>query len=261
MADLRIFSYLPNPRLYKATIAARFSGAEIEIVGAKPLELAGWLWDYDARELPDEERPSLARFARTARRGFQGTLYKTDAFLAANPFGDVPAAFGEAGRVGIFESNSIMRAAARLGPDGATLVGKGPLEQSRIDGFLDRTLLFARDVQPYLLSAGSGIPEHVHRTLRESLLSYLEGIERALATTAHVAGEELTLADIAFACELSLLSNEVFLAEALEAAELAPPLPLLGEHERVRAHLLRLSAHPHFAADLADYFARMGLEG
>lgn len=32
MSDLRIFSYLPNPRLYKATIAARISGAEVEIV-------------------------------------------------------------------------------------------------------------------------------------------------------------------------------------------------------------------------------------
>ena len=38
MADLRIFSYLPNPRLYKATIAARYSGAEIEVIGAKPPE-------------------------------------------------------------------------------------------------------------------------------------------------------------------------------------------------------------------------------
>ena len=36
MADLRIISYLPNPRLYKATIAARYSGATIEVVGAPP---------------------------------------------------------------------------------------------------------------------------------------------------------------------------------------------------------------------------------
>ena len=129
MADLRIFSYLPNPRLYKATIAARFSGAEVEVVGAKPTELAGWLWDFDARELSDDDRRELERYARTAKKGFQGTLYKTDAFLAANPFGDVPAAFGEQGRVGIFESNSIMRAAARLGPNAEAICGKGPLEQ------------------------------------------------------------------------------------------------------------------------------------
>jgi len=39
---------------------------------------------------------------------------KTDAFLEAQPFGTVPAAFSPDGRIGIFESNSIMRAVARL---------------------------------------------------------------------------------------------------------------------------------------------------
>ncbi|MBL6599052.1 MAG: glutathione S-transferase, partial [Alphaproteobacteria bacterium] len=31
MPDLRIFSYLPNPRIMKATIAARLNGADIEV--------------------------------------------------------------------------------------------------------------------------------------------------------------------------------------------------------------------------------------
>jgi len=30
MTDLRIFSYLPNPRIRKATIAARLCGVELE---------------------------------------------------------------------------------------------------------------------------------------------------------------------------------------------------------------------------------------
>ena len=30
MADLRIFSYLPNPRIWKSTIAARLCGVEVE---------------------------------------------------------------------------------------------------------------------------------------------------------------------------------------------------------------------------------------
>jgi hypothetical protein len=34
MAGLRIFSYLPNPRVWKATIAARFCGVDVEIRGA-----------------------------------------------------------------------------------------------------------------------------------------------------------------------------------------------------------------------------------
>jgi hypothetical protein len=33
MAGLRIFSYLPNPRVWKATIAARFCGVDVEIRG------------------------------------------------------------------------------------------------------------------------------------------------------------------------------------------------------------------------------------
>ena len=39
MADLRIFSYLPNPRIWKATIAARLNGVDLEVRGAKPSEL------------------------------------------------------------------------------------------------------------------------------------------------------------------------------------------------------------------------------
>jgi hypothetical protein len=35
-SSLKIFSYLPNPRVWKALIAAEFSGAEIEVVGDKP---------------------------------------------------------------------------------------------------------------------------------------------------------------------------------------------------------------------------------
>tara|TARA_B100000925_G_scaffold194747_1_gene147415 strand:+ start:115 stop:378 length:264 start_codon:yes stop_codon:yes gene_type:complete len=33
MSRIRIISYLPNPRIYKATIVERYSGAEIEVLG------------------------------------------------------------------------------------------------------------------------------------------------------------------------------------------------------------------------------------
>ena len=62
-------------------------------------------------------------------------------------FGDVPAAFSPDGRIGIFESNSIMRAVARLGAARMQLYGSDPYTASRIDGFLDAGLLFARDPQ------------------------------------------------------------------------------------------------------------------
>ena len=66
MADLRIFSYLPNPRLFKATIAARLVDVEVEIRGARPKELAEWLWDFDARPLTDADRENQ-NYARGAR--------------------------------------------------------------------------------------------------------------------------------------------------------------------------------------------------
>ena len=54
--NLRIFTYLPNPRLFKSTIVGRICGVEIEIRGAKPNELSEWLWDFDARPLSIEDR-------------------------------------------------------------------------------------------------------------------------------------------------------------------------------------------------------------
>lgn len=88
MAYLRIFSYLPNPRVWKATIAARFCGVDVEIRGASGKELRDWLWDYDARPLADQERQSLSSLGRTGRVGLTGAqLFKTDAFLEAQPFG------------------------------------------------------------------------------------------------------------------------------------------------------------------------------
>ena len=114
MSELRIFSYLPNPRIWKATIAARLCGVEVELRGASPKELQTWLWDFDARPLASDEQARLGEGA-AGKVGFKGTLHKTQAFMEAHPFGTVPAAFSPDGKVGIFESNSIMRAVARLG--------------------------------------------------------------------------------------------------------------------------------------------------
>ena len=53
---LRIFSYLPNPRVWKALIAADYLGVSVEVLGDKPKNLGNWLWDFDARELAEEEK-------------------------------------------------------------------------------------------------------------------------------------------------------------------------------------------------------------
>src|SRR5580704_16125593 len=104
MSELRIFSYLPNPRIWKATIAARLCGIDIEVRGAAPKELQSWLWDFDARPLSANERAASGD-VQVGKVGFSETsLHKTSSFMEAHPFGAVPAAFSPDGKTGIFES-------------------------------------------------------------------------------------------------------------------------------------------------------------
>src|SRR6187402_2976637 len=170
MADLRIFSYLPNPRVWKSTIAARFCDVDIDLRGAPSGELKSWLWDFDARPLSEGELRSASDLARTGKTGFtNAVLYKTDAFLSAHPFGTVPAAFSPDGLTGIFESNSIMRTVARLGAGVRSLYGRDPYEASRIDSFLDSSLVFARDTQIYLLALlGQSLEVSVHTRAKQA---------------------------------------------------------------------------------------------
>jgi glutathione S-transferase len=265
MAALRIFSYLPNPRIWKATIAGRLCGVEVEVRGASPGELTQWLWDFDARPIAAVPAETLTAAERTGRVGFSNsTLYKTDAFLEAQPFGTVPAAFSPDGRTGIFESNSIMRAVARLGQDRFLLYGRNAYEASRIDGFLDASLVFARDAQLYLLALRGAVTPEPHARARESFETYLSGIEQALRPQRHfLVGEYVTLADICFFAELSLFHNERGRRAALEAAG----LPLLLDDGFARtfplaaSHFHRLRAHPAFLPDVAGYLEKIERSG
>jgi glutathione S-transferase len=262
MADLRIFSYLPNPRIWKATIAARLNGVDLEVRGAKPSELTGWLWDFEARPLSAEEKGTYASAARAGRVGFKGgSLIKTDAFLSAHPFGTVPAAFSPDGLTGIFESNSIMRTVARLGADRLQLYGRDPYESSRIDSFLDASLVFGRDTQPYLLALrGDDLSADLHARAAESFAVYLSGIDQALhPDRRYLVGDALSLADICFVAELCLFSNERPRGASLRKRGL-PPVLADGWREaypRAAAHLERLSDHPAFAPDVRPYLAKL----
>ena len=81
MTALRIFSYLPNPRIMKATIAARLCGIDVEIRGDKPKNLADWLWDFEAHKLSDNDQKRVDIIAQPSHTGFNKTLYKTENFL------------------------------------------------------------------------------------------------------------------------------------------------------------------------------------
>ena len=261
MSQLRIFSYLPNPRIWKATIAARLCGVEVEVRGAPPRELADWLWDFDARPLGEADREAAAALERTARAGFQGRLHKTDAFLAAHPFGTVPAAFSPDGSVGIFESNSIMRAVARLGADRFPLYGSSAYAAARIDSFLDVSLVFARDSQIYLLSLrGGSMPAEVHARTAEAFDVYVGGIDQALAPDrAFLVGDDVTLADICCAAEITLFRNERLNHTLLREKGLAPICDetVAAKYPRAMAHYARLCAHPAFAPDIGPYLRKL----
>ena len=149
--QVRIFSYLPNPRVWKSMIAAKIGKVNLKIIGDKPKNLSNWLWDFDAKEIDSLKLGELKVFERTSKRGFKGKLYKTDKFLEKHPFGTVPAGFNSDGTEGIFESNSIMRAVARVSEEKSLYGDEDPFKQSRIDSFLDANLVFAREFQVYVL--------------------------------------------------------------------------------------------------------------
>jgi glutathione S-transferase len=262
MVALRILSYLPNPRIWKATIAARLCGVEVEVRGASPSELSKWLWDFDARPMAEVPPDVLAAAERTGRIGFTNqTLYKTAAFLETQPFGTVPAAFSPDGRTGIFESNSIMRAVARLGQERFPIYGRSAYERSRIDGFLDASLAFARDGQIYLLALRDGaVSSELYARVKDSFVTYLSGIEQALAPRrSFLVGDNITLVDICFVAELCLFHNERAHRSTLDAGGF--PV-LLGDdfaatYPRSAKHFRRLLSHPAFAPDVDGYLEKI----
>lgn len=258
MSDLRIFSYLPNPRIWKATIAARLCNVDVEVRGTSPKEIPSWLWDFDAHPLSDGEVGGSAEVMK-GKVGFKGTLHKTRAFIEAHPFGSVPAAFSPDGAIGIFESNSIMRAVARIGESRFPLYGHGPYEAARIDSFLDASLVFARDSQIYLLAlVGGTLTPAIHARARDAFAVYAGGINQALTPDrVFITGGNLTLADICFAAELSLFHNEKARVRSLEPLELTPILQGWdAAYPLAFAHFERLRKHPAFAPDVEPYLKK-----
>ena len=259
--DLRIFSYLPNPRIWKATIAARLCGVHIDIRGSKPQDLQSWLWDFDARPLTDEERSAPQDTERQGRTGFKGRLFKTDAFLAAHPFGTVPAAFSPDGSTGIFESNSIMRAVGRLGQDRYPVYGTDAYSAARIDSFLDASLVFARDSQIYLLAlSNDSVTADIHARAKDSFGTYMAGIERGLQPDRQfLVGAAITLADICFVAEFTLFSVEKAQHVKLAAKGLQGIVhdSIPSEFPAALAHYHTLCEHEAFAPDVAPYLEKI----
>ncbi len=253
MTDIRIFSYLPNPRVWKALIAADLCGVKVEVIGDKPANLGNWLWDFDARELGDAEKSADNPNARVSRRGFSGTLYKTDDFLKAHPYGTVPAAFSADGQTGIFESNSILRSVVRASRMPHTLYGEDVADASRIDSFLDACLVFAREAQVYLLGIKS-ISREAYDRMSSAYAFYLDGIEQSLHHQEYIATHHLTIADICFVCDLSQFLRERYMSRSLEPLGLSAISEGINEqYPRAYQHMLSLGRRAEFARHLGDY--------
>ena len=256
---LKVFSYLPNPRVWKALIAADLLNLQIEVAGDKPSNLDKWLWDHQARLLEDHERHSGNPAARESRRGFSQTLFKTDAFMLAHPFGTVPAGFSKDGNVGIFESNSILRAVARLGDQAIGLYGRDVTEASRIDGFLDSILVFSREAQEYLLAMDK-MTTYQYERMAEAFEFFSAGIEQTLQHNRFLVGDEMTLADIAFACDFSQFLRERLMQNRLDSVDLhCISHDAQTIYPRTFAHLQNLSTHAVFEKYLGDYNAHIWL--
>ena len=153
-----------------------------------------------------------------------------------------------------------MRAVARLANDDKGVYGRDPYQASRIDSFLDASLVFARDTQHYLLCLGSDrLTREIHTQGRDAFTNYLDGIERAMAAGAgFIAGTELTLADICFVAELSLFSRERAWRRTIEAIE-CEPIDWSG-FEHATAHYENLCKHPAFTADLAPFLEKLAAD-
>jgi glutathione S-transferase len=256
-ATIKIFSYLPNPRVWKALVAAQFCGVTVTVAGDKPANLQNWLWDFAARELRPDERVEDSPNARLSKRGFSGTLYKTDAFLQAHPFGTVPAAFSEDGSIGIFESNSILRAVVRAAENDQGLYGKTGDEASRVDSFLDAALVLAREAQVYLLSINELSPV-THERMSSAYEFYLSGINRSLATSDYIASDQLTIADIGFVCDVSQFLRERLLEDSLKQQGFAViSKNMEREYPLATAHLKTLAAMPEFSIHLGNYLSKV----
>ena len=249
---LKIFSYLPNPRVWKAVIAGNICGVRVEVIGDKPRELGKWLWDTSPRELEEEEMTPDSPHVRLGKRGFSGALYKTDEFLKAHPFGTVPAAFSPDGNIGIFESNSILRSVARSGKT-SNLYGNNDYEASRIDSFLDANLVFAREAQVYLLEIET-LTKAGYKRMRSAYEFYISGLEQSLSNNTYIAGNELTIADISFVCDFSQFLREGHYEEILQNKQLDLITKKgLDEYPKAYKHLLTLSEREEFSSVMGTY--------
>ena len=201
-------------------ITAKLGGLDLEVVGDKPNNMPNWLWDFEARPISEDDKDSLKSYEGISKRGFKGSLYKTDEFINQHPFGTVPAGFVGDEHLGVFESNSILRAVARECKDKTLYGGEDINLKSRIDSYLDANLVFSREFQVYLLEL-EDITKYTYERTKSAYQFYMDGLENSLSKNNFLAGDSLSIADISFVCEFAQFLREGHYLNQLKSKNLS----------------------------------------
>jgi len=150
---------------------------------------------------------------------------------------------------------------ARLGEARFPLYGRDTWEASRIDSFLDVSLVFGRDSQIYLLALSDGtVDAAIHARAKQAFAIYAAGLEQALSPQRKtLVGNDISLADICFAAEVALFMNEHARSAQLSERGLDKILHagVRNEYPLLFTHFDRLVQHEHFRPDLKPYVEKL----
>lgn len=170
-----IYSYPKNPRVYKALIAAKLNGVEVEY---PPFEF--------------------------------GKDNKTKQFLKKNPQGKVPVLDTPDGPV--WESNAIARYCARLNGDKANLFGKNAYEEALVNQWVDFVageIDLPAGVWIYPIMGFIPNNDQATRKAKADVRKALGTLNTHLEERTFLVGEQITLADIVVSCHLYWLYTMV----------------------------------------------------
>ena len=113
---------------------------------------------------------------------------------------------------------------------------------------------------PIYWACARDLDDATQRTAAAAFATYLGGINRALdGGRSFLVGECVSLADICYACELTMLWYERPQRAWLAQRGYAPAVPVdfATRYPRAAAHFSALRAHPAFAPDLETHLTHL----